>query len=256
VSGERPAAGVLLEGKKALVTGGSRGLGRAICETFAREGADVAFNFNASDDRAAEVVRAIESYGRTGRAYKVSVTDRPGCNHMVREIIAEFGHLDILVNNAAVNRSDNFATMTANAWHEVFDVNVNGVFNVTKPVYKNMLRRRAGKILNISSIAAARALPTSVHYAASKAAVNGFTKCLSREAAAFGISVNGIAAGIFDTDLGNTLPDKFREFYMMWCAAGRFGRSSELAEFATFMCSDRNSYMNGEIVVVDGGSIT
>jgi 3-oxoacyl-[acyl-carrier protein] reductase len=247
---------VLLEGKKVLITGGSRGLGRAICETFAREGADVAFNYNLSDERAAEVVGVIESYGRVGRAYKVSVADRPGCNHMVRQIIAELGHLDILVNNAAVNRADNFATMTANAWHEVLDVNVNGLFNVTKPVYKNMLRRRSGSILNITSIAALRALPTSVHYATSKAAVMGFTKCLSREAAAFGISVNGIAAGIFDTDLGNTLPDKFREFYMLWCAEGRLGRSSELAEFAAFMCSDKNSYMNGEIVVIDGGSIT
>lgn len=238
------------------MTGGSRGLGRAICETFAREGADVAFNYNASDERAAEVVRAIESHGRRGLSYKVSVTDRPRCNHMVREIIGEFGQIDILVNNAAVNRSDNFATMTENAWNEVMDVNVNGLFNVTKPVYKNMLRRRAGKILNITSIGAMRALPTSVHYATAKAAVSGFTKCLSREAAAFGISVNGIAAGLFDTDLASALPDKFREFYMLWCAAGRMGNSAELAEFAAFMCSDKNSYMNGEIVIIDGGSIT
>src|SRR4051812_15372319 len=128
---------------------------------------------------------------------------------MVREIVGDFGAIDILVNNAAINRADNFATMTERAWTEVMDVNVNGLFNMTKPVYKSMLRRRAGKILNITSIGAVRALPTSVHYATSKAAAIGFTKCLSREAGSFGIQVNAIAAGIYDTDLGNTLPEKF-----------------------------------------------
>jgi 3-oxoacyl-[acyl-carrier protein] reductase len=247
---------VLLEGKKVLITGGSRGLGRAICEVFAREGADNVFNYSSSDALAAEVVRAVERHGRRALSFKVSVTDRPGCNHMVREIIKDFGHLDVLVNNAAINRSDNFATMTERAWDTVIDVNVNGLFNVTKPVYKHMVRRRQGKILNISSIGALRALPTSVHYAAAKAAVNGFTKCLSREAATFGITVNAIAAGIFDTDLGNTLPERFRDLYMAWCSEGRLGRAEELAEFAAFMCSDKNSYMNGEIVIIDGGSIT
>lgn len=247
---------MLLEGKRALITGGSRGLGRAMCEVFAREGADVAFNYNTNDELAAEVVRAIETFGRRSHAYKVSVTDRPACNHMVREILSDFGEIDVLVNNAAINRADSFATMTERAWSEVIDTNVNGLFNVTKPVYKHMLRRRTGKILNITSIAAVRALPTSVHYATSKAAVSGFTKCLSREAGTFGIQVNAIAAGIFDTDLGNTLPEKFLELYSAWCSEGRLGKASELAEFAAFMVSDRNSYMNGEIVVVDGGSVT
>jgi 3-oxoacyl-[acyl-carrier protein] reductase len=247
---------LLLEGRKALVTGGSRGLGRAICEVFAREGADVAFNYNTRDDLAREVTSIIEGHGRKARGYKVSITDRPACNHMVREILGEFGAIDILVNNAAINRADNFATMTERAWSEVMDVNVNGLFNVTKPVYKHMLRKRAGKILNITSIGAVRALPTSVHYATSKAAVNGFTKCLSREAGSFGIQVNAIAAGIFDTDLGNTLPDKFLELYSAWCTAGRLGHAAELAEFAAFMVSERNSYMNGEVVVVDGGAVT
>jgi 3-oxoacyl-[acyl-carrier protein] reductase len=247
---------VLLENKKILITGGSRGLGRAMCEVFAREGADVAFNYSSNDELAGEVARAVEAHGRRALAYRVSVTDRPGCNRMVREILDDFGHLDALVNNAAINRADNFATMTEKAWTDIMDVNVNGLFNVTKPVYKHMVRRRAGKILNISSIGAVRALPTSVHYATSKAAVIGFTKCLSREAATFGISVNSIAAGIFDTDLGNTLPEKFLETYTSWCSFGRLGHAQELAEFAAFMCSDRNSYMNGEIITIDGGSVT
>ncbi|MFN7621606.1 MAG: SDR family NAD(P)-dependent oxidoreductase, partial [Acidobacteriota bacterium] len=129
---------LLLEGKKALITGGSRGLGRAFCEIFAREGADIAFNYNSRDDKAREVVEAIERHGRQGLAYKVSVTDRPAINKMVREIHHQFGRIDILINNAAINRADNFATMTENSWNHVIDTNVNSLFNVTKPVFKYM----------------------------------------------------------------------------------------------------------------------
>lgn len=246
----------LLEGKKAIITGGSRGIGRALCEVFAREGADIAFNYNVSDERAAATVDKIQSYGRHGLSFKVSVTDRPGIIKMVKQIHDEFGHIDILVNNAAINRGDMFATTTEKAWDEVIDTNVNGIFNVTKPVYKYMIRQRAGMILNMSSIGAIRSLPTAVHYATSKAAVIGFTKCLSREAATFGITVNAIAAGIFDTDLSDALPDKFLQLHELWCAKGRRGHPEELAEFAAFMVSDRNSYMNGEIITVDGGAVT
>jgi 3-oxoacyl-[acyl-carrier protein] reductase len=247
---------MLLEGKKAIITGGSRGIGRALCEVFAREGADIAFNYNQSDERAAATVERIESFGRRALSFKVSVTDRPAMNKMVREVIRQFGRIDILINNAAINRGDNFATMTERAWDEVIDTNVNGLFNVTKPIFKQMLRQRYGQILNLSSIGAVRALPTAVHYATSKAAVIGFTKCLSREGAPFGVTVNAITAGIFDTDLSDALPDRLLEMHKFWCARGRRGHPEELAEFAAFMVSDRNSYMIGEVVTIDGGSIT
>ena len=247
---------MLLEGKKAIITGGSRGIGRALCEIFAREGADIAFNYNQSDERAAATVERIESFGRRALSFKVSVTDRPAINKMVREVIRQFGRIDILINNAAINRGDNFATMTERAWDEVIDTNVNGLFNVTKPIFKQMLRQRYGQILNLSSIGAIRALPTAVHYATSKAAVIGFTKCLSREGAPFGVAVNAITAGIFDTDLSDALPDRLLEMHKFWCARGRRGHPEELAEFAAFMVSDKNSYMIGEVVTIDGGSIT
>ena len=246
----------LLEGKKAIITGGSRGIGRALCEVFAREGADIAFNYNVSDERAAATVDKIQTFGRQGLSFKVSVTDRPGIIKMVKQIHEAFGRIDILVNNAAINRGDMFATTTEKAWDEVMDTNVNGVFNVTKPVYKYMIRQRGGMILNMSSIGAIRSLPTAVHYATSKAAVIGFTKCLSREASTFGITVNAIAAGIFDTDLSDALPEKFLQLHELWCAKGRRGHPEELAEFAAFMVSDRNSYMNGEVITVDGGAVT
>lgn len=247
---------LLLEGKRAFITGGTRGIGAALCEVFAREGADVAFNYNARDDLAEKTIARIEAHSRKAQAFKISVTDRIALKKMTRELVEEWGAIEILVNNAAINRGDNFATTTDRAWDDVINTNVNGLFAVTKPIYKQMIRQRKGSILNITSIGAIRALPTSVHYATSKAAVIGFTKCLSREAATFGIAVNAIAAGIFDTDLAHTLPERLLQMHDFWVSRGRLGRPKELAEYAAFMVSDRNSFMNGEVVIVDGGAVT
>ena len=247
---------LLLEGKRAFISGGTRGIGAALCEVFAREGADVAFNYGSRDDLADEMRKKIEAHGRRTHSFKVSVIDRFGMKHLTRELVTEWGGIDILVNNAAINRGDNFATTTDRAWDEVIGTNVGSLFAVTKPIYKQMIRQRKGKILNITSIGAMRALPTAVHYATSKAAMIGFTKCLSREAGTFGVTVNAIAAGIFDTDLAHQLPERLLQMHDFWASAGRQGRPAELAEFAAFMVSDRNSFMNGEVVIVDGGAIT
>ena len=247
---------LLLEAKRAFITGGTRGIGAALCEVFAREGADVAFNYNSRDDLAEEMRKKIEGLGHRAHAFKVSVTDRFGMKHLTRELVSEWGGIDILVNNAAINRGDNFATTTDRSWDDVINTNVGSLFAVTKPVYKQMIRQRQGHILNITSIGAIRSLPTSVHYATSKAAMIGFTKCLSREAANFGVSVNAIAAGIFDTDLAQTLPEHLLKMHDFWTSRGRLGRPQELAEYAAFMVSDRNSFMNGEVVIVDGGAVT
>ena len=247
---------LLLEGKRAFITGGTRGIGAALCDVFAREGADVAFNYNSRDDLAEATRNKIESYGRRAFSAKVSVIDRVGMKRLTRELVEKWRGIDILVNNAAINRGDNFATTTDRAWDEVIHTNVDSLFAVTKPIYKQMIRQRKGSILNITSIGALRALPTAVHYATSKAAMIGFTKCLSREAGTFGISVNAIAAGIFDTDLAQALPERLLQMHDFWVSAGRLGRPEELAEYAAFMVSDRNSFMNGEIVIVDGGGVT
>ena len=247
---------LLLEGKRAFITGGTRGIGAALCDVFAREGADVAFNYNSRDDLAEASRNKIESYGRRAFSAKVSVIDRVGMKRLTRELVEKWRGIDILVNNAAINRGDNFATTTDRAWDEVIHTNVDSLFAVTKPIYKQMIRQRKGSILNITSIGALRALPTAVHYATSKAAMIGFTKCLSREAGTFGISVNAIAAGIFDTDLAQALPERLLQMHDFWVSAGRLGRPEELAEYAAFMVSDRNSFMNGEIVIVDGGGVT
>ena len=246
----------MLEGKRVFVSGGTRGIGAAVCEVFAREGADVAFNYHSREDLAEEIKSKIEAFGRKALAFKVSVTDRFGIKHMARDILHAWGPINVLVNNAAVNKADNFATTTDKSWDWVIDTNVNSLFAVTKPFYKQMIRERAGSILNITSVGAIRSLPTSVHYATSKAAMIGFTKCLSREAANFGVTVNGIAAGIFDTDLAHTLPERLLQMHDFWVSKGRLGKPQELAEVAAFLVSDRNSFMNGELIIVDGGAVT
>jgi 3-oxoacyl-[acyl-carrier protein] reductase len=227
-----------------------------LCEVFAREGADVAFNYHSRDDLAETIKGEIESHGRKALGFKVSVTDRYGMKHVAREIADAWGPVSVLVNNAAVNKADNFATTTDKSWDWVVETNVGSLFAVTKPFYKQMIRQREGHILNITSVGAIRSLPTSVHYATSKAAMIGFTKCLSREAANFGVSVNAIAAGIFDTDLAHTLPERLLQIHEYWVSKGRLGKPGELAEVAAFMVSDRNSFMNGEVIIVDGGSVT
>ena len=247
---------LLLTGKRVFISGGTRGLGAAMCNVFAREGADVAFSYHARDDLAEQVAQQIKEQGRRAHAFKVSVTDRVGMKRVVRQLVEEWGGIDVLVNNAAINRGDNFATTTDRAWDEVINTNVNSLFAVTKPIYKQMLRQRKGAILNITSIGAIRSLPTSVHYATSKAAMIGFTKCLSREAANFGIAVNAIAAGIFDTDLAHTLPEHLLQMHEFWVRREGLGRPAELAEIAAFLVSDRNSFMNGEVIIVDGGAVT
>src|SRR5207244_7701425 len=141
---------LLLEGKRAFITGGTRGIGAALCEVFAREGADVAFNYNSRDDLADEVRQNIEAHGRRARSFKVSVIDRFGMKHLTRELVTEWGGIDILVNNAAINRGDNFATTTDRAWNEVIGVDVGSRFAVTKPIYKQRIRQRKGTILNIT----------------------------------------------------------------------------------------------------------
>ncbi|MFM7389607.1 MAG: SDR family NAD(P)-dependent oxidoreductase [Vampirovibrionales bacterium] len=244
----------LLEGKVAIITGGSRGIGKGLCEVFAREGATVIFLYASNDEAANDTLAKIEALGGQGKAYKLSVTDKDGIKAMIKEVIDTYGQIDILVNNAAINKGDNFVTTTEKSWLHIMDTNVNGLYYMTKPIIKQMMKQRRGNVLNITSIAALRAVPTSVHYATSKAAVVGFTKCLAREVSSFGITVNAIAAGIYDTDLGHDLPDMMLGFYENWVPKGRLGVPQDLAEMACFMCSDRNTYMAGEVITVDGGA--
>lgn len=246
-------AAAALSGKRALVTGGSRGLGRALCEALSAAGADVAFNYS-SDHRGAEAaLGAIERNGRHGLAFQVSVLDEPGLARMVKEIEEKWGGLDVLVNNAGVSQPLPLPLMEVADWDMVMDVNAKGQFMVSRAVLRGMIRRRSGAVLNIGSLAGLRLIEAPVHYAASKAAIKGFTQSLAKEMARYNIRVNCLAPGLLEEGVGQSLPEHRMKEYLRHVSLGRLGTLDEVAKFATFLVSDRNSYMNGETILMDGG---
>jgi 3-oxoacyl-[acyl-carrier protein] reductase len=239
----------ILTGKTALVTGGSRGLGRALVETFAGEGARVAFSY-ARDDAGAEAT--IEA-APGAKAFRVSVLDVPGTDAMIEAIEQEWGAVDILVNNAGISQNLPLALMEEEDWDRVMDVNVKGTFLTSRAALRGMIRRKRGVVLNIGSLVAVRMMEAPVHYCASKAAIKGLSEALAKEVARYGIRVLCLAPGLLEDGVGRNLPDYRLADYLKHCSLGRLGGLAEVARFAAFLVSDANSYMSGETVVIDGG---
>ena len=243
----------LLEGKCVLVTGASRGLGRAFCERFAAEGADVAFNYTTDECGARETLGLVEGYGRRALAFRASVLDSAALERMVGEIEAAWSGLDVLVNNAGVSQPLPVALMEEEYWDAVMDTNAKGQFLAARAVLRGMIRRRGGCVLNIGSLAGARMIEAPVHYCASKAAVKGFTEALSKEMARYNIRVNCLAPGLLEDGVSQNLPEYRVTEFLRHVALRRMGTLGEVAGFAAFLVSDRNSYMNGATVLIDGG---
>jgi NAD(P)-dependent dehydrogenase (short-subunit alcohol dehydrogenase family) len=235
----------LLDGRIALVTGGSRGLGRAICTTLAREGARVAFNYARSDDDAQATLAEL---GPLASAHKVSVLDKAGLAALVREL----PRVDILINNAGYGQVVPLALMEEEDWDAMMDTHVKGAFLATQAVLRVMVREKYGRIINVSSLAGIKMMQAPVHYATAKAALKGFTEALAKEVGRYGITVNCVAPGILDEGVSDHLPPARREENLRHCALRRVGKLAEAAEVIAFMASERNSYMNGATVVVDG----
>jgi len=242
-----------LENKRALITGGSRGLGRAFCAHFASEGANVAFNYNSDQNGAAETVQTIEKNGAKALGFQISVLDSTGLNQMIRQIEQEWGGIDILVNNAGISQPLPIALMEETDWDSVMDVNVKGQFLTARAVLKGMIRRKNGRILNIGSLAGVRLLEAPIHYSASKAAVKGFTEALSKEVARYNIRVNCLAPGLLEEGVAQNLPEHRLREYLKHVSLHRKGTLEEVAKLAAFLVSDRNTYMNGATVIIDGG---
>jgi 3-oxoacyl-[acyl-carrier protein] reductase len=240
----------LLEGRVALITGGSRGLGRALCEVFAREGAKVAFNYSSDEGAASEALAAIDSPHK--RAYRCSVLDKAGLEAMVANIEAELGPVEVLVNNAGVTEVMPFAMLEEEDWDEVMNTNVKGTYLVSRAVVRGMIRRRYGRILNIGSLAGFKTIDAPVHYCTSKAAIQGFTQALAKELARYEILVNCVAPGLLDDGVGLKLPDARLADYVKHCGLRRPGTCAEIAELGAFLCSQRNSYVSGAVVLADG----
>lgn len=239
----------LCDGRVALVTGGSRGLGRAIAVVLAREGAKVAFNYRSNDDDARAT---LELLGSGASAHKVSVLDKAGLLELVKTLDREHGKIDILVNNAGFGQVVPLALMEEEDWDQMIDTHVKGAFLATQAVLRTMVREKYGRVINVSSLAGVKMMQAPVHYATAKAALKGFTESLAKEVGRYGITVNCIAPGILDEGVSDHLPPARKEEYLRHCALRRIGSLSEAAEVVAFLASERSSYMNGSTVVVDG----
>jgi NAD(P)-dependent dehydrogenase (short-subunit alcohol dehydrogenase family) len=239
----------LLAGKHALITGGSRGLGRELAKTFAANGAKVAFSY-ARDEEGAQATLA--GCGDGAKAFRCSVLDSAATEQMVAELEREWGTIDVLVNNAGVSQNMPLALMEEEDWDRVMDVNVKGTFLTSRTVLRGMIRRKRGVVLNIGSLVGVRMMEAPIHYCASKAAVKGLTEALAKEVARYGIRVNCLAPGLLDDGIGRNLPEHRLADYLRHCSLGRLGGLDEVARFAAFLVSDANSYMSGETVVMDG----
>jgi len=238
-----------LAGKRVLVTGGSRGLGRAMVKTFAAEGARVAFSYANDEAGAAESAREAGD----AKAFRVSVLDAAGTEAMIEGLERDWGGLDILVNNAGISQNLPLALMEEEDWDRVMDVNVKGTFLTSRAALRGMIRRRQGVVLNIGSLVSVRMMEAPVHYCASKAAIKGLSEALAKEVARYGIRVLCLAPGLLEDGVGRNLPDYRLADYLRHCSLGRLGSLDEVARLAVFLVSDANGYMTGETVTIDGG---
>lgn len=246
---------MLLEGRTALVTGASRGIGRAIALRLAAEGADVAVNFAGSAAKAEEVKNAIIEMGRKAIAIQADVKDASSVAGMVEEVKKTFGRIDILVNNAGVTRDGLLMRMKDEDWENVIDTNLRGVFQCTKAVSKIMMKQRYGRIVNMASVVGLVGNAGQANYAASKAGVIGFSKSVARELASRGITVNMVAPGCIDTDMTAVLPDKVREAMLADIPLARVGKPEDVASAVAFLVSDEAAYITGQVINVDGGMV-
>ncbi len=244
---------MLLKGKRILVTGGSRGLGRSLCVTFAREGAKVAFNYSSDNEGARKTEEESSPFPAVILSIRASVLDRNAIEKMINLLEEKWDGIDILVNNAGVSQVLPMALLEEEDWDKVVDINVKGAYLVTRAVLRGMIRRRSGKILNIGSVAGIRLIESPVHYAASKAAIKGFTESLAKEVGRYGITVNSIAPGLLEGGVGDNIPSYRLKDYLKHCALGRVGTFAEVSETAAFLVSDENNYMDGTTIVMDGG---
>ncbi|HEX7842163.1 MAG TPA: SDR family oxidoreductase [Kofleriaceae bacterium] len=250
-SGTRDA---MLAGRRVLVTGGSGGIGRGICEVLAREGARVAFTFHGNAEAADVTLGLVRAHG-DGLAIQADLRERDAAVRIAAQLDAAWGGVDALVNNAAVSEAVPFILLDDDQWDDVIALNVTGVFRLCRAVVRGMVRQKFGRIVNIGSIAGTRAIASPVHYAASKGAIEGMTRSLAHELGRYGILTNCISAGIFEGGLRSTISEHHQKRYIDACALGRIGQPGECGELAAWLASPLNTYLNGAVIVLDGGTL-
>lgn len=242
-----------LSGKNAVVTGSSRGIGKAIALRLASLGANVAVVYAGNAEKANETVSEIEALGVKAKAYMCNVADFAEVKALVADIIAEFGGIDILVNNAGIIRDGLVLSMKEEDFDKVIDVNLKGTFNMIKNTYQHFMKKRRGRIINISSIVGINGNAGQANYASAKAGIIGLTKSVAKELAARNVTVNAIAPGYIETDMTNSMPEKAKEAVMSSIPMKRVGQGEDIANAVAFLASDEASYITGEVIKVDGG---
>lgn len=242
-----------LKDQVALVTGGSRGIGRAIVKAFAAEGAKVAFVYRGSKEAADKLSAEASSAGGVVDAYQVDVTNGEAAQKCVDQVVEKWGRVDILVNNAGIIRDDLFVRMDPDAWSSVLQTNLGGLYNFCRGVAFLMMKQRSGRIINVSSLSAERPNPGQTNYAASKGAINSFTKALAVELASRNVTVNAIAPGFIETDMSEAVRNKAGDIIKKMIPMRRLGQPEDIARLAVFLASSESAYLTGQVITVDGG---
>ncbi|MPR31997.1 3-oxoacyl-[acyl-carrier-protein] reductase [Salmonirosea aquatica] len=246
----------LLENKVALVTGASRGIGRAIAIRFAQEGADVAFTFLSNIEKGQALVAELEQYGIKAKGYRSDASDFQAADELITEVIADFGRIDVLVNNAGVTRDGLLMRMSEEQWDTVITINLKSVFNLTKAAIKTMMRAKSGSIINITSVVGIMGNAGQANYSASKAGIIGFTKSVALELGSRSIRSNAVAPGFIETEMTEALEAKSLEEWKQSIPLKRGGKPEEVADACVFLGSDMSKYITGQVIQVDGGMLT
>jgi 3-oxoacyl-[acyl-carrier protein] reductase len=244
-----------LTGRSAIVTGGSRGIGKAIALRLAQQGADVCFSYASNSSAADETAKEIEALGRKALAVQADVTQPEAAEALVKQAIDVFGKVDILVNNAGITRDDLIMRMSTDAWREVLETNLFGAFYTLKAVTRPMLRAKGGRIINITSVSGQAGQTGQANYSSAKAGLIGLTKAAARELASRGITVNAVAPGFVLTELTQDLADDLKAQITDRTPLGRFGTTDEIAYAVAFLASDEAAYITGQVLAVDGGLV-
>jgi len=244
-----------LTGKSAVVTGGSRGIGRAIVLRLAQQGADVCFSFRGNAEAAAEVVAAVQKLGRKALSVQGDASDPASADQLVKAALDEFGKVDILVNNAGITRDDLIMRMSPDDFRDVLETNLFGAFYAIKAVTRPMLKARSGRIVNITSVSGQAGQMGQANYSSAKAGLIGLTKATARELASRGITCNAVAPGMVDTELTSGLSDDLKQMAIDRTPLGRFGTTEEIADAVAFLVSDEAGYITGQVLAVDGGLV-